>query len=79
MYLLNICKFHLQFYPRTDRINQPEESGRIKGKSKDGVEPSGYATHLPIGKEVTRMEIAYIVAMAIVAVVAILAHRNMKK
>jgi hypothetical protein len=50
---------------------------RYKAKLNIGSEPDGYAAAFQKG--VVRMEIAYIIAMAVIAIVAILANRRTKK
>ena len=49
-----------------------------KGQIENGSEPDGYAASFH-RRGVARMEIAYIIAMAIIAVVAILANHHTKK
>lgn len=70
---IEICEVIVYNYPC--RSN----STGIRAKLKTAKKPDGYATHLSCERRWLRMEIAYIVAMALVAVVAILANRRTKK
>jgi len=77
---LRLYKKLLQFYGKCRIIKIAGAIRQEKGITENGdKKPGGYVHHLSTGRRWSRMEIAYIVCTALVAIVAILAHRNMKK